>query len=163
MPGDRRAGHGSRQAPSRAAPWDPHEHPGSCGELAGSGSSPADGESSASPRPLSRSFSSVGDEVMVTDTNTDGQSSARDTKCVFIIRDFCCDRAASAEVQSPDVEILQPVAFLKEKGNNQDCPWVKNSGCRATQPTLARRTEDRGCQVCPGGPGGGGQYVAEAN
>lgn len=118
---------GSRQAAAAAQRMENHQH---------------------RPGPWVASFSSVGDEVMVTDTNTDGQSSARDTKCVFIIHDFCCDQAASAEVRSPDVEILQPVAFPKEKGKNQDCPWVKNGGCRATQPTRARRTEDRGCQVC---------------
>lgn len=67
------------------------------------------------------------------------------------------------EVQSPDGEILQPVAFPKENGKNQDCLRVKSRGCRAMQPTRTRQLEDRGCEVCRGQPGGGGQYVAEAN
>lgn len=44
------------------------------------------------------------------------------------------------EVQSPDGETLQLVAFPKENGKNQDCPWVKSRGCRAMQPTRTRRT-----------------------
>lgn len=45
---------------------------------------------------------------------------ARNTKCIFIIH-YACAWAVSAEVQSPGGEILQPMAFPKEKEKNQEC------------------------------------------
>lgn len=58
----------------------------------------------------------------------DGYSSARNTKCIFIIYYYCCDGAASAEGQRPDGEMLQPMAFPKGKGKNQAWPWTSGRG-----------------------------------
>jgi len=52
--------------------------------------------------------------------------------------------SASAEVQSPGGEMLQPMAFPKEKVKNRECPWVKGSSGQAA-----------GGQGLPGLPGRG--------
>lgn len=79
--------------------------------------------------------------------NTDGRSSARNTKCVFINHCFCCERAAPAEVQSPEGETPPARGFSKRKGGErrvavgweQSCGNAAAGGCSTGAARFAGR------------------------